>query len=550
MGRQGRSKKPENLGKGKVTPVQVAFIVDRYLSDNNYSETRSSFRNEASSLISKSPVREAPKSLLSLGAMLDEYICLKEQKVLVEQERARLEQEKCRVQSLLQGMQSVMNAYNVSATAPVPMIPHANPTKTVSVVPQSDPRAGSPPGPPLYSTPTVIPVSGPFNSRTEINNYSSPVTSQPLTRKRTLEVVTEASAAAKRTRNKSTSRKLTTQGTEKLPESGKLMNRQLAGQSSSLNQSTPPSMPNESTMHVSGVAKCLFNQPQLSPPTNSSGSKTPPQAVSPQSDKSMTPLGVSSTANCGHNNTPQEITPTNCTIISTERVTVSPLKQMTCYTIERNHCISSISPVKTCLKRLGKRDHVKSRLDFDGSDATVNVDKPIVNEISTSESEMDTDLFDLDLPNLDALGENFSFSELLVDLDLGSEGFSYPCQPTLGTSGTALSGSSNDSGDDNPGANQVVSEFSSTVTEVFSENNVNAQGGPNNLTSVKSITKCIKILSPGKILHPSTVFTLRVIVSIYIHVYFYLNLQQKVKGVLWSNRIILLQAEWSHHQDD
>ncbi|GMI69736.1 hypothetical protein like AT2G37960 [Hibiscus trionum] len=499
MGRQSRSKKPENLGKGKVTPVQVAFIVDRYLSDNNYSQTRSSFRNEASSLISKSPVREAPKSLLSLGAMLDEYICLKEQKVLVEQERARLEQEKCRVQSLLQGMQSVMNAYNVSATASVPMIPHSDATKTVAVVPQSDPRAGSPPGPPVYSTPTVIPVSGPSNSRTERNNYSSSVTSQPLPRnKRTLEAVTEASAAAKKTRSKSTSRKLTTQGTEKLPESDNVMNRQVAGRSSSLNQSTPPSCtPDELTMHISGVAKCLFNRPQQSPPTNSSGPKTPPQAVSPQSDKSMTPPGVSSTANCGHNNTPQEITPTNCTMISTERVTVSPLKQMTCYTIERNHCISSCSPVKTCLKRLGKRDHVKSRLDFDGSDATVHVDKPIVNEISTSESEMDTDLFDLDLPNLDALGENFSFSELLVDLDLGSEGFGYPCQPTLGTSGAALSGSSNESGDDNLGANQVVSEFSSTVTEVFSENNMNAHG-PNNLTSVKSITKCIKILSPAK----------------------------------------------------
>ncbi|XP_039009017.1 uncharacterized protein LOC120137304 [Hibiscus syriacus] len=211
MGKQSRSKKPENLGKGKVTPVQVAFIVDRYLADNNYSETRSTFRNEASSLISKSPVREAPKSLLSLGAMLDEYICLKEQKVFVEQERARLEQEKCRVQSLLQGMQSVMNAYNASATASVPMIPHVNATKTIPVVPQSDPRVGSSPGP--HSTPTVIPISGPFNSRMERNNYSSPVISRSLTRnKRSLEAVTEAPAAAKKSRNKLASRKLPMQG--------------------------------------------------------------------------------------------------------------------------------------------------------------------------------------------------------------------------------------------------------------------------------------------------------------------------------------------------
>ncbi|XVE76486.1 hypothetical protein DITRI_Ditri12bG0177000 [Diplodiscus trichospermus] len=501
MRKQSRSKKPENLGKGKVTPVQVAFIVDRYLSDNNYSETRSIFRNEASSLISKSPVREAPKSLLSLGAMLDEYICLKEQKVIVEQEKVRLEQEKCRVQSLLQGMQSVMNAYNASATASVPMVPHSNANRSVAVIPHSDPCAGSPPCPPVYGTPTVIPVSGPPTSRMERDNYSSPVTSQALTRnKRSSEAVSEAPAAAKKTRSKLTSRKLTTQGTEKLPDSDNIRNRQVDGQLISVNQSTTPNFTaNESTMNVSGVAKCLFNQPKLSPPTNSSGPKTPPQAVSPQSDKSMTPLGVSSSANPNHENTPQEITPTSCTIISTERVTVSPLKQMTCYTIERNHCISSCSPVKTCLKRLGKRDHVKSRLDFDGSDALANVDQPATNETSTSESEMDADLFDLDLPNLDALGANFSFSELLVDLDLGCEGIDYPCQPTLATSADALSGSSHESGsgDGNPGANQVMSEFSSIVTEVFSEKDMNAQG-PDTVTSVKSITKCIKILSPAK----------------------------------------------------
>ena len=86
--------------------------------------------------------------------------------------------------------------------------------------------------------------------------------------------------------------------------------------------------------------------------------------------------------------------------------------------------------------------------------------------------------------------------------------------------------SSHESGDGNLGANQVMSEFSSTVTEVFSEKDMNAQGGksdccliwlhpnrylytysacamvagPDTVTSVKSITKCIKILSPGKAL--------------------------------------------------
>lgn len=69
---------------------------------------------------------KAPKSLLSLGAILDEYITLKEQKVCLDQERCRLEQEKFRVQNFLKGMQDVMNAYNSSTVTPPPLPqPHA-----------------------------------------------------------------------------------------------------------------------------------------------------------------------------------------------------------------------------------------------------------------------------------------------------------------------------------------------------------------------------------------------------------------------------------------
>lgn len=60
MGKQTKARKSESSSKGivNVTPIQVAFIVDRYLSDNNYAETRSVFRVEASSLIAKSPIQE------------------------------------------------------------------------------------------------------------------------------------------------------------------------------------------------------------------------------------------------------------------------------------------------------------------------------------------------------------------------------------------------------------------------------------------------------------------------------------------------------------
>lgn len=90
--------------------------------------------------------------------------------------------------------------------------------------------------------------------------------------------------------------------------------------------------------------------------------------------------------------------------------------------------------------------------------------------------------------------------------------------------------SSNESGDANLGVDQVVSEYSSTVTEVLSGKDMPFQGiynlhylsnylldfaasfhlslleiylvnftfaGSENLTAVKSITKSIKILSPG-----------------------------------------------------
>ncbi|KAL5740479.1 hypothetical protein ACOSQ2_029659 [Xanthoceras sorbifolium] len=490
MGKQSRSKRSDsNLAKGKVTPIQVAFIVDRYLSDNNFSETRSVFRTEASSLISRSPVQEAPKSLLSLAAMLNEYICLKEQKVMLEQERARMDQERLRVQSLLHGMQGVMNAYNASATMPVAIqAPSTRPTKSTVVVPQSVPSCGSPSGFLGQNAPVGMPVSMP--SANEI--ICPPNTNCPLTRKRAgSKVVLDALPDAKKSRSKLPAKKLP----NKVTQSKNAVSSQDTAQPSAIELSPNNCAPHGSLVQGSCVAKSLFNQPSLPTPTNSSGPNTPPQPVSSQIDKS--PLGNSFAANSSTNNTPQDVTPTNCTVISSERVTVSPYKQMSFYTVERNHSISSSSPVKTNLKRPSKRDHVKGRLDFDGSDVAVNLDKPIVNEISTSESEKEADIFDIDLPNLDAFGGNFSFSELLVDFDLDCEGLGYSCQPPLGASMDNVSGSSHESGDANLGVDQVLSEYSSTVTEVLSGNNMHVQGS-DTMTAVKSITKCIRILSPAK----------------------------------------------------
>lgn len=84
--------------------------------------------------------------MLSLDAMLNEYISLKEQKVTMDQERVQLEQERWRIQTLLQGMQDAMNAYNACAGPLTPAI-QGPPVANLAVAhPPSNPSSGSPSG--------------------------------------------------------------------------------------------------------------------------------------------------------------------------------------------------------------------------------------------------------------------------------------------------------------------------------------------------------------------------------------------------------------------
>ncbi|XP_065853560.1 uncharacterized protein [Euphorbia lathyris] len=496
MGKQTKSKTTQSFGKGKVTPMQIAFIVDRYLSDNSFNNSRSAFRTEASSLISKSPVNEAPKSLLSLGALLNEYISLKEQKIMVDQEKVRLEQEKVRVQNLLQGMQSVMNVYNASGNgnAPSPMIQNSA-TRSVAMVPQPGPSAGGP----IYSSQNVMPVSMPSNITKEQGSVSTSVTTYPLTRKRAgFNVVAEVPSSNKKSRGKLPLKKMPN-GTYNLSDNSaatQITQPQIATNSRGTAHPSVPqsrllngSVAQGSVAQGSSVAKSLFKQS----PKSSTGPTTPPQEVSFLNDQTITPVGTFSAAHCSNSsNTPVE-TPTNCTVITSERVTVSPCKHVT-YTMERNQCISSSSPVKTTFKRFSKRENVKGRLDFDGTDVTNSFDAPIIDEISTSESDKEADIFDLDLDSFETFGS--SFSELLIDLDLGFEGLDCPCEPNFEMPADTSSGSSHESRDGVLGIDQVTSDFSSALTEVMSGKDVNIEG-PDTLTAVRSVTKCI-ILSPSK----------------------------------------------------
>ncbi|XP_062108147.1 uncharacterized protein LOC133819024 [Humulus lupulus] len=488
MSRQPRVKKKssQNLGTGDVTPKQIAFIVDRYLFDNKFSQTRSLFRTEASSLIAQSPSQEATKGILGLGQIINEYISLKAQKLMVDQERVRLEQEKFRVQTLLQSMQNAMSAYNASGSSSVPAAISSVAPKPAIMAPRLQPFNGSQAGFPLNNNPTVHSMSMPSNTNAQPTNISSLSNNK---RKNPKIISNAPPPAAKRSCSK-----FSLPEKEAVPQYGSTVNSQENTQAPA---SAVESSPNICVASGSSVAKCLFNQPSLSIPTNASVPKTPPRANSSQSDKSTSPLDVSSTAKCSNASTPTEMTPTRCTVISSsKRVTLSPCKQMAFY-MEKNQCISTSSPVKTNSKRQTISNNVKGRLDFSDSDSLVNLGsgEPIFEQTSTSESEKEIDLFDIDLPNFDAIGEDFSFTEMLGAFDFECGEMDYSCELPIGASMDTISGSSPESMCGYMGSNQVMSEFS-TVTEVLSQDM--SMQGPDSMSALKSVTRCIKIISPVK----------------------------------------------------
>ncbi|KAJ1420092.1 Isoamylase 3, chloroplastic [Sesbania bispinosa] len=446
MGKQTKPRKPDSFGKGKV-----------------------------------------PKSLLSLSEMLDEYICLKEQKVMMDQERVILEQEKNRVQMLLQGMQNVMNTYNASRSLPASTVPVMNTKSAVVPQPKLDNRI--PPGvattttatPSTQNTSNIHSLPQSVNTNVETGNLSTPTMSVSDRKRRDTKAM-DAPSVAKKSRSRSSSRNIPVQGQNTLPKSNDAANNQIISQSSSATQSSAGNcILSGPQVQGTSVAKCLFNQPSLSIPTNSPVPKTPPRTNSCNSDTNITPPEISSVATCN-----EEATPASYTVISTKRVMVSPAKKMAY--IESSHCIS---PVKTDSDKVSKRDHVRSRLDFDASDMPESSDKSLPNEVSASESDKEVDLFDIDFPDLDALGIDFSFTEMLSELEIPYEGIDFPCRPTSSHSKDNASGPSHECK-----ANQAISELSSTTPEALSEKDMNMQG-PDCLTAMKSVTKCIKILSPA-----------------------------------------------------
>ncbi|KAK1377473.1 polycystic kidney disease protein 1-like 3 [Heracleum sosnowskyi] len=491
MGKQTKSKKSEKRGKGVVTPVQIAFLVDRYLADNNFTSTRSSFRNEASDLISRSPVTEAPSSLLSLADILNEYINLKGQKVMLDQEKMCFEQEKFKVQTLLNGMQDVMNGYNSGlAAAAVPT--QALVGNSGGLVPYVDPAVGSSAVPNVYHNSVVMSASVPRGTPANPRNFFTPMTNASSSKRRKWSKdVSDASNTAKRSCSQSATEHLQANYPNTMTQQSNVSNSGV--QNSVVNASSHVDIPGRLSVQGSSVAKRLFNHQKQSLPMNSSGPITPPRVTSSPPEKSGSSPDVDPFT-CDV--TPQQMM-SNCTVIASETITVSPAKQMGYYSIERNCRISASSPMKTNMKRcFSKRDNVKGRLDFDGPSAAMDLYKPVPCEVMASKTEERVDSFDFDLPNLDVFGDDFCFSELMNEFEINCDGMT--CQPD-GTPSPddSLSGSPNTSDNAINGCNQVLSELSSSVTEIISEQNMSTPG-PDSVTTKKSITKSIQILSPVK----------------------------------------------------
>lgn len=68
----------------------------------------------------------------------------------------------------------------------------------------------------------------------------------------------------------------------------------------------------------------------------------------------------------------------------------------------------------------------------------MNLPNEFADNTSTSESEKEIDIFDLDFPNLDVFGANFSFSELLVDFDLDGEEVNHSSGSMMEASGRTM----------------------------------------------------------------------------------------------------------------
>ena len=167
-----------------------------------------------------------------------------------------------------------------------------------------------------------------------------------------------------------------------------------------------------SPIQDSSAAQSSLKQPSKCGRASASP-KTPMRAISSQTNQFASPLNATPS---------QGIASSNCSIISSKTVVVSPLKGNGYCAIERSYHVTS-SPLNSNSNKPSKREHIRGRLDFDDVDAATTSEKQpdTTSSASSTDGEIEK-LLDFDPADLDFLNGDFSFSQFLVDLGINCEG--------------------------------------------------------------------------------------------------------------------------------
>ena len=170
-------------------------------------------------------------------------------------------------------------------------------------------------------------------------------------------------------------------------------------------------------LQTSSVAKSLFRP---LPPLAHSSPYTPQQSNPVQDQPAAYPSAtpVSAVANV---HAQQDIGSSQCSVVSSKTLIVSPLKGSAYYAVERSYHVSS--PLKPTT-RSSPLKPTTCKLDFDCTEPGPS--DQICDKISSSSDEDKQYDFDIDFTNFDICDGEFSFSELLLDFDLDNEGVLNP----------------------------------------------------------------------------------------------------------------------------
>ncbi|KAL6880432.1 hypothetical protein ACP4OV_011997 [Aristida adscensionis] len=507
-GGSGKKKKKHGAGSGgssnggggggggkKVTPVQVAFLVERYLADNAFHAALAAFRADAAPLLAPHRHKPPPRGLLPLADILHDYIALKEARLAVD--------------SAMQAMHALVSTYHASAAAcppPTPPLPSAAGGSQPASPPLVPPlfvaahSASSPPAPP--PPPALAPPQGSAgypspmvhhyahtSTAVVVHNSSdmtTPAPSLPSKKRKATKSAGKTSSSSKKScaaLATSSQAKGKAAATQLSVDCQEVQNMGSAAQPSSAEHSVMGKFP----IQTSSVAKSLFRppQPQLhaTPCTPQQGHPVDGEAVAYETER------LPSVVANAHSQAQQDIASSQCSIVSSSKtLIVSPLKGGAYYAVERSYHVSS--PLKSTHKS-SKREHVKGKLNFDCTDERPGSSEQIPVTASTS-SYGDKQDAEIDFTNLDIFNADFSFSELLLDLDLDNE--LVHCQnPSTDAEVERLEHvAKSDYVASVPALPDSVKPMTADPTE-----NINSQAATS-VTSFRSITKRVKIVSPVK----------------------------------------------------